>query len=146
MKAITLNDAHMGQDRYGDRYDAEKITILCHQKISNEAYFEQRGKEMSKDLDRSTEIVSESVSRLSHIISKMVDAEKTLSESSKTVSTSVRQATDKLAQGVARIEKQANFDRLAIYVELLERADKAMTSLAEMESKGKLAKIADALK
>ena len=61
-------------------------------------------------------------------------------------SQSVRQSTQKMAEGLARIEKQANFDRLEMYVLLLERANVALSELAELESKGMLEKISSALK
>lgn len=58
----------------------------------------------------------------------------------------VRDAADKLAAGLNKIEKAANFDRLERYVELLERAAKAMDLLATLEQSGKLEKIAGALR
>jgi len=44
------------------------------------------------------------------------------------------------------VQKQADFNNLTRYVELLERAATAMTTLSELEKAGKLQKIAGALK
>lgn len=69
-----------------------------------------------------------------------------VSENAKKVSGRVRTAAEDLANGLAKCEKQANFDRLDRYVQLLERAAQAMSILAELEKTGKLEKISSALK
>lgn len=69
-----------------------------------------------------------------------------VSQSAKKASGRVRSAAEDLTNGLARIEKQANFDRLDRYVALIERAAQAMTLLAELEKSGKLEKISSALK
>ena len=51
-----------------------------------------------------------------------------------------------MSEGLSRIEKQANFDNLERYVALLERANVALSALAELEKNGKLNKISEALK
>ena len=51
-----------------------------------------------------------------------------------------------MSEGLSRIEKQANFDNLERYVTLLERANVALSALAELEKNGKLNKISEALK
>jgi hypothetical protein len=45
-----------------------------------------------------------------------------------------------------KVEKTANFSNLERYVNLLERAATAMSTLAELEKEGKLDKISSALK
>jgi hypothetical protein len=51
-----------------------------------------------------------------------------------------------MAAGLAKVEKAANFDRLERMVDLLERAAVAMSTLAEMEKSGQLAKLSEAIK
>ena len=69
-----------------------------------------------------------------------------ITEASKKASGNIRDATEKLSQGLLKIEKTANFDRLERYVVLLERASVAIESLAELEKNGRLEKIANAIK
>ena len=59
----------------------------------------------------------------------------------KKASGDVRDVANKLAEGLIKIEKVANFERLERYVELLERAAQAMSVLAELEKNGKLEKL-----
>jgi hypothetical protein len=78
--------------------------------------------------------------------SDLIDMAGELQESAKKASGSVRKSADDLAQGLLKVQKQADFNNLNRYVELLERAATAMTTLAELEKAGKLQKIAGALK
>jgi len=146
MEEVTLISSLIGHDRNGELWDAVKINKLCSQSINNEAYFQRRGKRMSRDIDKSTALVDESIEKLSKSIGIMIETENKLTSATKAVSTNVRATTDKLAQGLSRIEKQADFNKLATYVSLLERAEKALSALAELELNGKLERIAGALK
>jgi len=146
MEEVTLISSLIGRDRNGELWDAVKINKLCSQSINNEAYFQRRGKRMSRDIDKSTALVDESIEKLSKSIGIMIETENKLTSATKAVSTNVRATTDKLAQGLSRIEKQADFNKLATYVSLLERAEKALSALAELELNGKLERIAGALK
>lgn len=62
------------------------------------------------------------------------------------VSRNVRQASESLGQGLARIEKTANLDKLERHANTLERIVDSLKYLSEMESAGKLDKIAAVLK
>ena len=146
MKKVTLQSALVGIDKHGAKFDAETINILISQSINNEVYFTGRGKKMSREIDQSSDLVDESISRLNTSLNKMFSLEESIAKSSKTASTSIRNSTEKLSQGLARIEKQADFNNLEKYVKLLERADASLTSLAKLEESGKLEKIALALK
>ena len=77
-----------------------------------------------------------------HLVSK----EDAITESSKITSQNVRKAANDLAEGLQRIEKLANFDRLERNVQLLERAAAALTTLAELEKNGKLAGVVSAMR
>ena len=72
--------------------------------------------------------------------------EKRIAANAKTASSKLKQAAELVGQGVVRMEKAANFDRLERYVSLLERAAVAMTTLGELEKSGKLEKIAEAIR
>jgi hypothetical protein len=112
----------------------------------NGRYLTRGAKNMSIDLNNAQAIVDESTKHLHTSINKLNDVQQQLSEQAKKVSGSVRKAADELSQGLIKVEKQANFDRLERYVSLLERAAAAMETLAELEKSGRLDKIAGALK
>ena len=79
-------------------------------------------------------------------LDRFIGVEKRFADQSKRAVGSVRDASEKLANGLAKVEKAANFDRLERYVALLERAASAMNALAELEASGKLDKIAGAIR
>ena len=141
-----MQDLIVGHDKYGEKYSAVAVTQLCKNMVSSNNYFHRKAKKMSADFDKATELVDEATRRFEIAIQRLVSSEKKATENAKQVSGKVRDSAQKLSDGLMRIEKQANFDRLERYVELLERADKALNSLAELEKSGKLEKIAAAVR
>ena len=79
-------------------------------------------------------------------MTSLVEYEKRLAANVKATSSQLKQAAESMGQGVMRIEKAANFDKLEKYVTLLERAANAMAVLGELEKSGKLEKIAAAIR
>lgn len=73
-------------------------------------------------------------------------AEAELVKGSRQAIGNVKDAAEKLSSGLQRVEKAANFDRLERYVELLERAALAMSTLGDLEKSGRLEKIALAIR
>jgi hypothetical protein len=135
-----------GYDKHGPYYKSGEVTKLVFGLIKADSYFNNRAKVMSKDLDNATKLVDQSIVSLDAAVVKLVNTENKVAESTKKVSGLVRASTQKLSEGLAKIEKQANFDRLERYVELLERANVALTSLGELEKSGKLERIAGAIR
>ena len=133
-------------DREGACFDSAQIARLCCKAIDGEFYFKMRGKAMNKDLDGYTHILESAALKVSDKVDELVAGAVKLKESVKRSAGKIKDAHHKLADGIAKIEKTANFDRLERYGELLERAESAMTALAELENSGKLDKIAGALK
>lgn len=101
---------------------------------------------MTTDYEEATKIADEATKMFKKSHSDLIDVAVQLQESAKKASGSVRKSADDLAQGLLKVQKQADFNNLTRYVELLERAATAMTTLAELEKAGKLQKIAGALK
>lgn len=138
----------VGFDKKGNRLysrnDCEKIVVKYIK--SKDRFFYRKAKSMTQDLIDATELTSVAVSNFSDQLNKLIAVENNFSALSKRASGSVRDAADKLANGLSKIEKSANFDRLENYVSLLERAASAMNTLAELEKNGKLEKIALAIK
>ena len=133
------------KDNVGPGWKRRTIQDFIKNLINTNEYFYKKAKQMSDDYDKATALIEKSQSNFDHALDKLTEKHNELSVSTKNVSENVRKSTQKLNEGLARIEKQANFDRLARYVELLERADKAMSSLAELEQSGRLEKIAKAI-
>jgi hypothetical protein len=106
----------------------------------------RRAKDMSTDYEAATKIADEANKMFKKSYSDLIDTTAQLQASAKKASGDVRKSADDLAQGLIKVQKQADFNNLTRYVELLERAATAMTTLAELEKAGKLQKIAGALK
>lgn len=131
----------------GDQYFLnDEVVAYALNDIKAKQYFNRRVKQMSneiKDAIEKTETITQEFEAANH---KLVTAQNKITTTVKTTSSQVRDASEKLSQGMARIEKAANFDRLERYAVLLERAAKAMNELAELEQSGRLEKIANAIK
>jgi hypothetical protein len=106
----------------------------------------RRAKDMSTDYETATKIADEANKMFKKSYSDLIETTAQLQASAKKASGDVRKSADDLAQGLIKVQKQADFNNLTRYVELLERAATAMTTLAELEKAGKLQKIAGALK
>ncbi len=101
---------------------------------------------MTTDFKAAAAVCDNATALFDRSFNSMLLAESNMAIAAKKSSGSIRKAADDLAQGLAKVEKTANFDRLEKYVGLLERAAAAMNLLAELEKTGKLDKIASALK
>ena len=101
---------------------------------------------MKSDIEKAVEITEKGIDEFGAALDRFLALEQRYADQSKKASGSVRDASEKLAQGLARIEKAANFDRLERYVQSLERAANAISTLAEIEASGKLEKIAGAIR
>jgi|TARA_R110002033_G_scaffold47732_1_gene92955 hypothetical protein len=108
------------------------------------------GKATAKSLTEKHNEIEEAISswyqRLDLHRTKMMASEVEIAKICKSTSVNVRSAANHLGEGLARLEKTCNFDRLERHVELLERASVAMLSLSELEKNGRLEKIMDAMK
>jgi hypothetical protein len=133
-------------DRRGGLYERATIERGIVRAINAGAFFKGKAKVKAEDIDSATSLLDEANDRFTRSLDRFVNLQKDIADSSRKASGEIRKATDSLAQGVARIEKQADFARLERYVELLERAAGAMQVLASLEQQGRLDKIAGALR
>ena len=115
-------------------------------RIKNQEYFKLRAKTMKNDIDTASELIEESFDRINTSLNNLVEKEAETAVQLKKVSGKVRASTQQLGEGLAKIEKLANFDRMEKYVLLLERAASAIESLSVLEKSGKLDKIASAIR
>ncbi len=134
-------------ERNAPMYDAKDlVTISALNLIKSQQFFHEKAKKMSKDMDGATKLLDEATASYHASFERFSDTTKKLDERAKTSSQNVREAADKMRGGLERIQKQADFNNLEKYVNLLERAASALSILAEIENSGKLGKIADSLK
>lgn len=135
-------------DRHGAWYAARKVHLAVIASICGDQtnYFTHRAAQMNHDVAKATQLTDEAVAQFGKSLEALQTREKEITEVTRKVGGQVRDATQKLSEGLSKIEKIANFDRLERLVELLERASTAVNALAEMDAAGKLAKIADVLR
>ena len=124
----------------------QDVNIAVAKMINTQTFFERKAKKMSTDLDKAQAYVEDSLTRFGKSLNNLTSLEQDFVTKSKKVSSAVKDSEEKLLQGLARVERAANFERLARYVELLERASHAMNQLAELQKDGRLDKIANAIK
>lgn len=134
------------RDKYGPIFKIKDVTQMCMNMIVNEQFFERHRKTMTTDAEIAIEKTEKVTKEFSESLDRFLAVEKRFADQSKRASGAIRDAGEKLANGLTRIEKAANFDRLERYVDLLERAATAMTVLADLEASGKLDKIAGAIR
>jgi hypothetical protein len=133
-------------DKSGPSYKDDDVIDLCIKMIITDCYFRKTASNMSKDIENAIEKTDKVTNEFSKSLDRLKYIESNFVEQSKKAASSVKDASEKIAQGIIRIEKQANFDKLERYVLLIERAAEGMERLAELEKSGKLEKIIDALK
>ena len=126
--------------------DSRGFAVIAFNEIATDQFFTRRAKPMTTNADEAIKMVETSTNKMLAALDRLVSAEQGMSEQTKKISGSIRASEEKLAQGLSRIEKAANFDRLERYVGLLERAATAMRLLSELEASGKLEKIAGAIR
>jgi len=128
-------------------FDVKNIRAVVVQSINNGQYFyTERTKKMNDDLKKASDMLDEADKLLNDRLNKYRATQEKIVDQTKQISGALRDSTQKMSEGLSRIEKQANFDNLERYVALLERANVALSSLAELEKNGKLNKISEALK
>ena len=127
-------------------FTAESVNGLVADEVNDGNRIKRADTIISGKFRPATEKIDAAYKEFNIALNRFVDLEAKIADSAKRASGSVRDSGEKLAQGLARIEKQANFSRLEQYVVLLERAASAMKTLSELESSGKLDKIAGALR
>ena len=122
------------------------LADMAFNEIATDQFFTRRAKPMTTNADVAVEMVETSTKKMLTALDRLVSSEQKMAEQAKKISGSIRDSEEKMAQGLSRIEKAANFDRLERYVGLLERAATAMRLLSELEASGKLEKIAGAIR
>lgn len=111
-----------------------------------ELFFQQKERNIMKEITSATNIMDKAIEHFDTTYKRFESIETAIQKNIKTKAGDIKSAEEKLMQGLARIEKAANFDRLQQYVSLIERASTAMKILADLEKDGRLDKIASAIR
>ena len=135
-------------DRFGPAYSLKSVVNVVTTELNSESgTFITRGVKMTtNDINNARTLLNEAERTINTAMTNYQERAGQLSATVKKSSGDVRKAADDLAQGLVKVQKQADFNNLERYVLLLERAATAMSTLAELEKAGKLQKIAGALK
>lgn len=133
-------------DKDGPAYKKSDVLMYVEKQIKAGMYYNQRDRKMSEEIKDVVTETDRAINKFEQAFDRFGEIEDRLSKRTKTATGRVRDAAQKLTDGLGKIERTANFDRLERYVALLERAEAAMSALAEMERSGKLERISAALK
>ena len=135
-----------GYDREGPMFATNDVVKSLAAMINTNELFERKAKMMTPDIQKAETHLDDAITRFKKQYTELQRTEASFITDATKVVGSVKDAEEKLLQGLARVEKAANFERLNRYVELLERAASAMNQLAELEKEGRLDKIASAIR
>lgn len=138
----TVKGAPVWSETEVDEYVAQEIVL------EGTDYF-TRNQEMgkvSKNLDEASKVLDEAADRFRLSMERFKQAEADVSRESKAAVGRVKRAANDLGDSMVKVSTRADFDRLQKQVEMLERAEKAMRGLAELNESGALEKISAALK
>lgn len=135
-------------DRNGPGWSVQRVNTAIASELVTESgtYLTRKAKMISTDYEKASELTVTADKMFKRNVSNLMETTEELQNNIRKVSGNVRKAADDLAAGLTRVEKTANFANLERYVNLLERAATAMSTLAELEKEGKLDKISSALK
>ena len=136
-----------GFERGEALYSNREILANCLKHITNENYFYSgKVKDMAKDLEKASSTLDEATKDFNARLTEFVNMQVSLADQTKKSCGHLRDTTNKLNEGFVRLQKQADFNTLERYVLLLERAEKSLSTLADLQQSGKLDKIFAALK
>jgi hypothetical protein len=129
-------------------WTGESVTKALAKIVNNnpKLYFNQKERNIMKEITNATDIMDKAIEHFDKSYKRFELIETAMQKNIKTKAGDIKAAEEKLMQGLARIERAANFDRLQQYVTLIERASSAMKILADLETEGRLDKIATAIR
>ena len=129
-------------------WTGESVTKALAKIVNNnpKLYFNQKERNIMKEITNATDIMNKAIEHFDKSYKRFELIETAMQKNIKTKAGDIKAAEEKLMQGLARIERAANFDRLQQYVTLIERASSAMKILADLETEGRLDKIATAIR
>ncbi|MBR8093791.1 hypothetical protein KDX09_30980 [Burkholderia cenocepacia] len=135
------------QDSKGPLFsNLDTLTMVANYINADSHYFQRRLKDMNTDFAKAESTTQDAIALFERSLSRMIDAEKQVSESTKKAAGSVRKSANELGDTMQRLLKTADIDRLERYATVLERMAAAMQTLATLEIDGKLDRIVSAIR
>lgn len=135
------------KSRHGDFYDAKKTTSYVIQTVMHEPNeLLRRAKNMTNTTQDAIDLIQRVEAQAAEAVTKLTKTSQSLEDMGKEVSGKVRMHAERMAAGLRKIQSTANFAELERQTEVMERMAAAMSTLAELESRGVLAKISAAMK
>jgi hypothetical protein len=133
-------------DKHGPLYSAGQTRATIVKMILADDYFSKRGKKMSKDIQKANDLIEVATNEMQLSLDRFFALEEKFAENSKRVTGRIRDASTRLADGLARVEKAAAIPQLERHCALLEKMADSLERLAELQVSGKLDKISAALR
>lgn len=122
---------------------AKKVTIPS---IKDKSIFTNMVKEMTKEINPEIQSLKDFTSLLENEIHALITKKDNAILLAKNASGQIRDAANKLNDGLKKIENFANFEKLERMTILLERSADALERLQKLQETGKLDKIISAIK
>ena len=137
-----------GFERGAPMVDNEKANhVIAQELCANGDNITKRKEKMAVvNFEKATSIIDDSLKIFNGALNNLVKSEENISEQTKKVSGSLRDSCQKMADGLQRIQKTADFNSLERQVALLERAAAALSTLSDLQDRGKLEQILKAIK
>ncbi|WP_257835046.1 hypothetical protein [Burkholderia glumae] len=126
--------------------NADSATMVANYINAGTHYFQRRVRNMNTDFTKAESATQDAIALFERSLSRMIEAEKQVSESTKKAAGSVRRSANELGDTMQRLLKTADIDRLERYAAVLERMAAAMQTLATLEIDGKLDRIVNAIR
>ena len=135
-------------DRNGLSYSKVMVEAYTLNEIvinSKSNLITRKVKNMSSKIKEALDMMEESIIKVGELNEKLLNSEKSVSESSKKAVSKVKSSVNEMSDSVAKIEKIANFERLERYSKtLLDIAD-SLERISILQNDGKLDSVIKAL-
>lgn len=105
----------------------------------------QTARRVTPEFERAAETIDDLVDHLAEVHARMLKSMDALASGAKEASRKARSSATDMSALLEKINRGANYDRLQKNVEVLERIAAAMTTLADLEKSGHLARVMKAL-
>ena len=145
---ILISDCLAGTKSGVPVFSQRKVRHFIAQELceSGDNSVTRKEKVLMSNIEKAKSVVESSMSEFNNVFNQLLVSEEKLSEKTKKVSGNLRDSCQKMADGLQRIQKTADFNGLERQVVLLERAADALEKLSNLQDNGKLEKILAAIK
>jgi uncharacterized protein Yka (UPF0111/DUF47 family) len=144
-------DAYKQHDgrRIADVFRKDKLDAAVLVECRSEQYssiIDRKVKGMIRTTEQVTKELEDTVSKFGKVIDNITNKEVEVQDITKRVGSKVKDSTNKLGEGLAKLERTCNFGKLDKYAETLSNLADSLERIAELERTGKLEKLISAMK